>query len=561
MKSPLVKRISMLVIGVFLLAVVLSAFAFQRDYGLAISGAREAARHQSLIFAEHAGRAFEAVDLILRRVTYSIETKDLRRVKAAATLQSELKELVEFAPQLRAIVTVDADGTQTASNSGRGVGVVNISDRAYFQSHKADPNIGLLIDRPLRGKITGTWFLSVSRRVNNPDGSFGGVVIAVVSQEYFNKLYQQTELNEGLSTLMIAGNKVFAFSKGNVTDQGDLSGASIDNSEQLKDHIGTGTQGVFEGQVFEDGIDRLVAVAPLHEHSVNIVTSITRDQALSDFFRYLLLVSTVLLLSGAILIVLLMLTLRQITQRHQIETELLAAEMEAEKGNKAKSDFLASMSHELRTPLNAIIGYSDMLKRHTFGTLGSDKNIEYVSDINSAGTHLLGLINDILDISKIDAGKEDILVREVDIDPVLRECVEMVKVLANERHISISHEMPNFFPTVKVDSRHLSQILINLLSNAIKFTPHGGSIDISVMIGIDRSVEIKITDTGIGISADEIPKVMEEFERAGEVLSRSQQGTGLGLPLTKRLVELNNGTLSIQSEVGKGTTVTVHFPG
>ena len=243
------------------------------------------------------------------------------------------------------------------------------------------------------------------------------------------------------------------------------------------------------------------------------------------------------------------------------QEQLRKAKNEAEKANKIKTDFLSAMSHELRTPMNAIIGFSDMMKNETYGSLGNDKNREYAADINNAGKHLLNLINGVLDLSKIEAGKEDVNAKETDISSVLFQCLEIVQVLADEKRIVLIQKLPNYFPTIKIDRQHLVQIFINLISNAIKFTPPQGRIEVLGTVEQSQAITIKIMDSGVGIAPKDIPKVMESFERGGHVLTRTESGTGLGLPLAKRLVELNGGTIEIQSELEKGTTVTLRFSG
>lgn len=249
-----------------------------------------------------------------------------------------------------------------------------------------------------------------------------------------------------------------------------------------------------------------------------------------------------------------------ITDYKQIEKILLDAKESAETANVAKSDFLSSISHELRTPLNAIIGFSEVLKKEMFGPVGDIKNAEYINDINSAGAHLLSLINNILDLSKIEAGKEDVEAKETDIRPVIMDCLEMVAVLAKNKNIQIDVNFSNSLPTIKVDHGHLAQIFINLFSNAIKFTPHGGSVVVSAEVEDFSSLIIRMADTGIGMNAKDIAKMFENFVRGGDAMTRTETGTGLGLPLVKRLVELNDGSISIESNPGRGTVILVEFP-
>ncbi len=242
------------------------------------------------------------------------------------------------------------------------------------------------------------------------------------------------------------------------------------------------------------------------------------------------------------------------------EKKVLEARERAELANRAKSEFLANMSHELRTPLNAVIGFSDMICRETFGPVGSYKYREYVKHINWAGVHLLEIINDILDLSKIEAGGLTLYEETFDASSVIRSCLTLVKERATDADIQVECDIASDVPALRADKRMLKQILINLLSNAVKFTHAGGTITVRTWFHADDGYVFQIADTGAGIALEDIPKALTPFGQVDGDLNRKHEGTGLGLPLTKALTELHGGSLVLHSEVGVGTTVTVRFP-
>ncbi|MBC8338639.1 MAG: PAS domain S-box protein [Alphaproteobacteria bacterium] len=250
--------------------------------------------------------------------------------------------------------------------------------------------------------------------------------------------------------------------------------------------------------------------------------------------------------------------LQDITQRKEAEEALLDAKNEAEQANRAKSEFLAAMSHELRTPLNAILGFADIIGHQYFGPVG-EKYQEYAGDIQASGMHLLELVNDILDLSAIEAGKQSLIKEKLSTLEIITECETFIEGKARTNGIGLTITIPDDLPPLYADKRAAKQILLNLLSNAVKFTPNGGKITVSAK-ATKKTTTLKITDTGIGIPAENIPKLTDPFTRGGTDPYRTEQGWGLGLSITKSLVDLHDGTLDIQSKLGKGTTVTVTLP-
>ena len=253
-------------------------------------------------------------------------------------------------------------------------------------------------------------------------------------------------------------------------------------------------------------------------------------------------------------------TVADVTQRHKAEERLRAALNSAESANRAKSEFLAKMSHELRTPLNAIIGFSEVLGRETFGPLGHPRYNSYVEDIAVSGRHLLEMINDILDMSKIESGGYEINPVEADLKPLIAETIQVVRGQIEQQKLEFVLSIDPNIPTLYADRRAVRQILLNLLSNAIKFTPPHGRISIDARLNDQGGVSLSVADSGIGIEEDDLDDVLQPFNQGSNAHRTVQTGTGLGLPIVKSLVEMHGGRLIIESKRGAGTVVTVEFP-
>jgi PAS domain S-box-containing protein len=248
-----------------------------------------------------------------------------------------------------------------------------------------------------------------------------------------------------------------------------------------------------------------------------------------------------------------------IDARKKAEADLIASREAAERANKVKSDFLASMSHELRTPLNAIIGFSEMISTEMLGPLEA-RYTEYARDIHRSGQLLLELINDVLDLSKLEAGKLSLNESDVDLVDLVRNCLALVRKQAEEKNLGLAEGLPKELPSVRADARALKQVLLNLLSNAIKFTPPGGCVSAGARFDPSLGISLFVADTGIGMSAAEVRVAMEPFGQIDSMLAREHPGTGLGLPISAALMKLHGGEIRIDSRPGEGTTLTASIP-
>jgi PAS domain S-box-containing protein len=251
---------------------------------------------------------------------------------------------------------------------------------------------------------------------------------------------------------------------------------------------------------------------------------------------------------------------RDMTPWKKTEGELLNAKQQAEKASSAKSDFLAKISHEIRTPLNAIIGFAEVMIQERFGPIGNDRYRQYLKDIRTSGDHLLSLLNDLLDLSKIEAGKLELNFTSVDLNDLIQQSVALLQPQANRDRIIIRTSLGSTVPSVTADARSVRQILLNLLSNSIKFTGAGGQVIVSTALGDESNVVLRVRDTGVGMSEQDIAVALEPFRQLATSARFGSGGTGLGLPLTKALAEANRASFKIKSAVNAGTLVEVAFP-
>jgi two-component system cell cycle sensor histidine kinase PleC len=242
------------------------------------------------------------------------------------------------------------------------------------------------------------------------------------------------------------------------------------------------------------------------------------------------------------------------------ETATEAAAETAERASRAKSDFLANMSHELRTPLNAIIGFSDAMRSETLGAMGNERYRQYAEDIHLSAHHVLDIVNQILDLSRIEAGKVELEEEPLEVPNLIDRCCRMIQSEIEKAELKLKVEVEPDLPRIRADAAKLKQVILNLLANAVKFTPPGGRIGVTAGLGSEGHLDIEVRDTGVGIKSADIPKVLARFEQSDTDGQQNQRGTGLGLSITKSLVELHGGTLEIVSRKGRGTRVVVRLP-
>jgi signal transduction histidine kinase len=458
----------------------------------------------------------------------------------------------------------------------------DVDRQPHFVVHRDDALAGLIVDSP--GAATGR-FLEISRRLETSDGRFAGEAMLLLDPARLLALGRDTELGPtGLIAVADLDGIVHAGYDRNHPDGSVGVGSDLTDAPDL----GPGQTAVLSSGGQAGPAGRLVTMRRLSGYPLNVLIALDPDEASGSTGRYLWITVAFGIAGSGIIAVVTLILVREVWRRARREVELaydrdrlhiaraqiaadrarmdktdrelVASQALAEAANRARTQFLAHMSHELRTPLHAIIGFSELIQDQAPNGPGLPPIASYAADIWTSGRHLLELINTVLDISKIESGTATLSEAVVPVGELTRTSLMSVRAQAEVRNISLDLRLPDTIPAVRADRTRLLQVLINLLSNAVKFTPDNGRIVLSVAASADGELLFSVADNGIGMTEAEIEIAMEPFGQVDNALSRSFEGTGLGLPLACRLTELHGGRLELISTKGKGTTARVILP-
>jgi two-component system cell cycle sensor histidine kinase PleC len=476
--------------------------------------------------------------------------------RGKGTLLAFLRRQITEAPSARALLVIGPDGiSRVATNLPDPFRPVDLSDRPYFQHHRDTSLSSLHVSDIIQSRNDGRKILVMSRRIETMDGSFAGIVAATVDLEHLASTLKAATGHPNDAALLISSD-----------------GTILARAPDHERHVGQSLAGfpAFErarretegaGDVVSplDGRRRLYAFYKSSKYPIIGVASHDHEVLLRDWRRNSVLFSAMALAAAMVIATLALMLAEQLKRMDKTLEELANSRHAADAANRAKSAFLANMSHELRTPLNAVIGFSDALITGFPGHTCHARCQDYLGHVRMSGRHLLALINDILDLSKIEAGKVELEPELVQTSSMIEECTQLVQPAAEFKDITINTIGPDQDLMVVTDLRRLRQILLNLLSNAIKFTPKGGRIIVSVESDSGQMM-LTVNDTGIGMTDDEIAVALTPFGQNSAELAREHAGTGLGLPLSSYLAELLGGSLTVASIPGRGTTVTVCLP-
>jgi two-component system cell cycle sensor histidine kinase PleC len=553
--------------------------------GLSVVNSRQAALDATRSESRNLMIAFrEEVALILRGVDVemSLLADKMRSEGNNFDLYAWGRATMLVSPGMAYATIINPDGMMRASTLDPRPPPTDLSDRGHYLVHLDGQFRGLYVGKTVTGRLSGASVVPISRRVEAEDGTFLGVIVILISPNVLTTLHKSIDLGaHGVMTLAGLDHVIRARFASDSPDGTVGVGSSLAGGSERPDVIEEYAEGSFMRAGKVDGITRLFAYGRVHNYPLVVTVGEDLDQELAPSHASAATIIYLGLGATLLLIVLATYLIHEIRVRASNEVELAQERVrlleertklqatnvalgesaeQAQAASRAKSQFLANMSHELRMPLNAIIGFSEMLTAGFPGQL-NPKQHGYVANIHEGGGFLLRVINDVLDLAQVDAGKLQLHEEEdVNLGGIAASRFALVEQQAFVGGLRLSLEIADPLPPVIVDPTRLTQILLNLLSNAVKFTEPDGSVSLGIRRAGNGGVVLEVRDTGPGMTAAEIEVALQPFGQVDGGLARRHNGTGLGLPLARELAELHGGSLTVESEKGRGTRIVVTLP-
>jgi len=558
-----------LVVGLW----VIIGLSISAEYDSTLENARGRGRNLSAVFARDLNQSLDAMQRAMDVIANEMRAMP-EGFPARLSAENWARAVAGIAiPGMEGSV-LGPDGTMLFTTITQNPGIRDFSDRDHFRVHLEGQYAGLYISKPVIGKLTRRISIQVSRRVDTDDGQFLGVIVFSMAPGALTSLHNTIDLGlHGVMAVIGMDGIIRARFTADSQDGATGVGGSVAMDGWESDIPPDGFRSYIRFGVV-DGTERLFSQRRAGFYPLFATVGLDLDEVLAQAHEDAKRVAAIGAIATVLLLPLLVMLSREVGrrgerdidlgyQRQRLEAanaELIQSMRRAEAANQAKSRFLAHMSHELRTPLHAIIGFSEVIHANTPIEEAGSPAGQYAGDILAAGHHLLELINHILDLAKVESGTVRIKETVARINDLVRESLVTVRRQAEQAGIALRTDLTHPSPMVRVDPTHIRQILINLLSNAVKFTARGGSVTVGDAVMSDGSVILRVTDTGLGMTEAEIMVALEPFGQVDLGISRPAEGTGLGLPLAARLIELHGGRLQVSSMKGTGTTIEVIIP-
>ena len=552
---------------VILVMWIVVASSIVRARHVAAANARSEARNLSIAFADEVDHNLDRVNREMQLVADRV-----RASNGHFDLTTVAQEVAVLGPTQATLI--GPDGKLRSTTLAPEAPPIDLSDRPQFRVHLDAKFKGIFVGQAVVARLNQQYLIPVSQRIEADDGRFLGVLVFLIPPGSLTDLNKSMDLRAHDVIVLTGLDDVIRARFASDSPDGTVGiGQSIAGGPRPSDFPERG-EGFYVRPGIVDGLPRIYSYRRVGAYPLVVSVGLDMGPVLavpnSDALRMLVMAAgATVLLAG---LVTYLIREMGVVARHEKalseerkrlednNVELVASRERADAVSQAKSLFLANMSHELRTPLNAIIGFSEVIRDELFGPVGKPCYSEYARDIVASGNHLLGVINDILDLAKIDAGKMTLDESDVCLGDVLDIALTTVRGAAAHKQLGFQVLVPDELPCIRADGRKLAQILINLLSNAVKFTPEGGQVRFSVEQSGDGGIVLAVSDTGIGMSAAEVEESLESFVQVENSMTKTQAGTGLGLPLAKKFAEMHGASFEIDSAPGKGTTVRLCLP-